>query len=116
MKQTKRPVNIHQAYHAHVYFNETTKSYAKLLCNTVSEKFNLKVGRFHEKLVGPHPQWSCQISFNHDDFDTLIPWLDEHKQELTIFVHGLTGNDLNDHTNYAYWLGEEDKLNISQFL
>ncbi len=59
--------------------------------------------------------WSCQITFGHKDFDALIAWLDEHRQGLTVLVHGLTGDDLRDHTNYAYWLGEPKPLNLAQF-
>ena len=115
MKETKRPVNLHKAYHAHVYFDDTTKIYARKLCDEIGEKFNLNVGRFHEKPIGPHPCWSCQISFGIKDFETFIPWLDENRKELTIFVHGLTGNDLKDHTDFAYWLGQEAKLNLGMF-
>jgi len=115
MKETKRPVNLHKAYHAHVYFDDKTKDYARKLCDEVGEKFSLKVGRFHEKLVGPHPRWSCQITFGKKDFETFIPWLDENRKELTIFVHGLTGDDLKDHTDFAYWLGQEVELNLGIF-
>lgn len=116
MKAVKRPINNHTHYHAHVYFNETTKAYAKILCQQAGQVFNLKVGRFHEKLVGPHPCWSCQISFTCEDFEHFIPWLNIKRKALTVFVHGLTGNDLNDHTEFAYWLGDEQTLNLAQFL
>ena len=115
MKEIKRPVNFHKAYHAHVYIDDTTKDDARKLCDEVGEKYHLKVGRFHEKLVGPHPRWSCQIAFGMKDFETFIPWLDENRKELTIFVHGLTGDDLKDHTDFAYWLGQEVELNLGIF-
>lgn len=115
MKQTKRPVNLHKVYHAHVYFDDKTAVYARELCNSVDQNFGLKVGRFHEKLVGPHPRWSCQITFGKKDFEAFIPWLDESRQELTVFVHALTGDDLKDHTDFAYWLGQEVELNLDIF-
>tara|TARA_R110002074_G_scaffold399975_1_gene594303 strand:+ start:540 stop:896 length:357 start_codon:yes stop_codon:yes gene_type:complete len=115
MTDTKRPINFHKAYHAHVYFDEETKVSAKKLCDASAEQFHLKVGRFHEKLVGPHPRWSCQVTFSSKDFDRYIPWLDENKESLTVFVHGLTGDDLKDHTEFAYWLGQEVKLNLDFF-
>lgn len=115
MTKIKRPVNLHKAYHAHVYFDETTKVGAKKLCIEASDRFNLKIGRFHEKLVGPHPRWSCQILFATKDFEAFIPWLDQNRKELTILVHGLTGDNLKDHTDFAYWLGQEVELNLSVF-
>lgn len=115
MTQTKRPVNLHKAYHAHVYFDEASKLFAKNLCQAAGEKFGLRVGRFHEQLVGPHPSWSCQINFGRKDFDRFIPWLDTQRGELTVLVHALTGNDLQDHTEFAYWLGEAVELDLRMF-
>ena len=115
MSNTKRPVNAHKAYHAHIYFEESTKAHAKYLCEQSAEQFQLRVGRFHEKLVGPHPRWSCQVNFGTKDFDAYISWLDEQRKDLTIFVHALTGNDWQDHTDFAYWLGEEVPLNLGVF-
>jgi aromatic ring-cleaving dioxygenase len=79
------------------------------------ESLKVQVGRVHEKLVGPHPQWSCQLAFSAAEFDKVIPWLDEHREGLDVFVHGLTGNDLEDHTAHTYWLGNEHKLVLSVF-
>ncbi|HSW17592.1 MAG TPA: DOPA 4,5-dioxygenase family protein [Ramlibacter sp.] len=46
----------------------------------------------------------------------MIPWLDEHRQGLDVFVHGLSGNALEDHTTHAYWLGKEWPLDLSRFM
>lgn len=115
MNEPRRPLNLHKAYHAHVYFDEDTKVLARGLCDASADKFHLKVGRFHEKLVGPHPRWSCQISFGAKDFDDYISWLDRNRGDLTVFVHALTGDDWKDHTDFAYWLGEEVELNLRFF-
>ena len=53
-----RTVNNHRAYHAHVYFDETSHEFARDLCEQARGKFGLKIGRVHQKLVGPHPRWS----------------------------------------------------------
>lgn len=115
MSKIKRPVNSHQHYHAHVYFEQETLDFASNLCKEAGELFNLPVGRVHEKLVGPHPKWSCQITFTADDFDTFIPWLEENRGGLTVLVHALTGNNLEDHTTHAYWLGDSEELDVSMF-
>jgi len=56
----RRPVNMHKAYHAHVYFDEATHAFAADLCQRAGQRFGLRVGRVHQELVGPHPRWSCQ--------------------------------------------------------
>lgn len=115
MNTPRRPQNLHKAYHAHVYFGPETVDEARALVTEAGEKFKLQVGRVHEKLVGPHPRWSCQLAFSAGEFDRLIPWLDERRGALDVFVHGLTGNDLEDHTTHAYWLGREWPLKLEMF-
>ncbi|MFT7095134.1 MAG: DOPA 4,5-dioxygenase [Alcanivorax sp.] len=34
---------------------------------------------------------------------------------LTVFVHGLSGDDLRDHTELVMWLGESLPLDLSIF-
>ena len=115
MSTPKRPVNDYQHYHAHVYFDADSIDFARDLCTKASENFSLKMGRVHEKPVGPHTMWSCQLLFKNKDFDALIPWLDDNRDGLTVFVHPLTGDDLKDHTDLASWLGDEVALNLSCF-
>jgi len=115
MKTIKRPVNSHKTYHAHVYFEKESLVFATTLLQDARDRFNLKLGRIHQKLVGPHPRWSCQILFGSKDFDRLLPWLESNRENLSILVHGLTGDDLLDHTENAYWLGDSIELNLSIF-
>ena len=109
------PENIYPAYHAHVYFDAESAAKARRLCTAAKQELDVKVGRFHEKLVGPHPCWSCQIKFEKTAFNGVITWLENRRDQLTIFVHGLTGDDLADHTDHTHWLGEPLPLDLSVF-
>ncbi len=113
---TKRPRNIFTDYHAHIYFDESTIEHATTLCERAGKLFHINVGRIHNNPVGPHPSGSCQLTFNHLLFDQLIPWLEENRRGLTILVHAVTGNNLEDHTTNAAWLGDEVSLDISMFV
>lgn len=115
MSAAKHPQNVYPAYHAHVYFDQTTLPQATELCRQAGELFTVEVGRVHRKNVGPHPRWSCQLSFDRDEFEQIIPWLEQHRAGLSILVHGLTGDDLADHTTHAAWLGEKLLLNLAVF-
>jgi len=115
MIEIQRPINIHSYYHAHVYFDSHTMQFASDLCAQAGKLFKVDVGRVHQKPVGPHPKWSCQISFSEHEFKQLIPWLSDNRAGLTILVHAQTGNNLKDHTDYAYWLGDSIQLNLSIF-
>ena len=112
---TRRPENSYPSYHAHVYFDQNSLAAARNLCTRAGELFGVAVGRFHQKPVGPHPRWSCQLAFDAAQFDELIPWLERHREGLTVLVHGLTGDDLADHTEHASWLGEPVELDVSIF-
>lgn len=111
----RRPVKVHDAYHAHIYFDASTVEQARTLASDAWRRFYVQLGRLHEKEVGPHPRWSVQIAFEASQFDELVPWLDAHRGGLDILVHGDTGDDLKDHTDYAYWLGNEVPLKLEMF-
>jgi aromatic ring-cleaving dioxygenase len=111
----RRPRNVHSSYHAHVYFDERSEQDARSLCERAATQFGVSMGRMHRRPVGPHPYWSCQLSFDSTQFGALIPWLDANRGRLDILVHGVTGQHLEDHSTHAYWLGEPAKLDLSVF-
>ena len=104
-----------KGYHAHVYFDATTIDQALALCEEAAQLFGVKMGRVHERPVGPHPDWSCQLAFGPELFGRLVPWLALHRQGLVVFLHPETGNDLLDHTEHAIWMGAIRPLNVSVF-
>lgn len=111
----RRPEKSTPAFHAHLYYDAETVEQARAIRDEAGRLFNVQLGRVHEMEVGPHPRWSCQLAFDADEFDRIVPWLDEHRNGLDIFVHGLSGDELADHTTYAYWLGNEWPLKLEMF-
>ena len=112
----RRPENLYQRYHAHVYFDADTVAQARALCQRVAEECpSVAMGRVHERLVGPHPRWSCQLAFGREQFDGVIARLDAGRNGLTVFVHGLTDDDYADHTAHAMWLGDAAELDLRMF-
>ncbi|KHT46595.1 DOPA 4,5-dioxygenase family protein [Vibrio sinaloensis] len=109
------PKNLHQHYHAHVYFDEHTSDIAYSLRDYAREELELSVGRFNRGLVGPHLSWSFSIDFDSKQFDKVIDWLDKNRQEMSVLVHAVTDNEYQDHTDFAYWLGESLPLKLSIF-
>ena len=104
--------NIVKGYHAHVYFDQQSLAQAQSLCFKAGELFATEVGRFHQKPVGPHPCWSCQLKFDQDNHTEITTWLALNRNQLNVLIHPLTGNDLLDHTDYAAWLGAPQLLNL----
>ncbi len=103
-------------FHAHVYYDAGTLAQARELCERASAQFPVTMGRMHERPVGPHPCWSCQLAFDPDQFGTVIPWLALHRGGLVVFIHTQTGDDLKDHTDHAMWMGQMMELDLSIFV
>ena len=104
-----------QEFHAHVYFDAATVEQAVDLCERADARFPIKMGRVHEKLVGPHPMWSCQLAFSADVFGAIMPWLAVNRNGLIIFTHPETGDVVKDHTEHAIWMGAVMEMNLTVF-
>ncbi|MEP4038472.1 MULTISPECIES: DOPA 4,5-dioxygenase family protein [unclassified Pseudophaeobacter] len=104
-----------QSYHAHVYFDAESVAEARTLCETAAAEFGVPMGRVHEKPVGPHPMWSCQLAATPEQFAKLLPWLALNRGELIIFAHPETGNELEDHRDHGIWLGTGLDLDLTIF-
>tara|TARA_R110002012_G_scaffold129814_4_gene282278 strand:- start:22 stop:366 length:345 start_codon:yes stop_codon:yes gene_type:complete len=102
-------------YHAHVYFDAESASAARVLRESIERQFDIEMGRFHEKPVGPHPRGSYQVAFRPDQFADVMPWLTLNRGDLTVFVHAETGDELADHTKHVIWLGPSESLKVGMF-
>ena len=103
-----------EGFHAHVYYDPETRPVAERLREAIGGGFAVQLGRWHDKPVGPHPVSMYQVAFAVAEFPRLVPWLMLNRANLTIPVHPLTGNDYDDHANYALWLGTPLPLRLDQ--
>ena len=107
------PTPTIRGFHAHVYFGPDTLDQARALCEAAAQQFPaLLLGRVHEKPVGPHPDWSCQLAFKPELFGELIPWLAMRRGGLVVFIHPISNNDLVDHRDRAMWMGAVRPLKL----
>ncbi len=102
------------SWHAHVYFDAGSRDVAWALREVIERRFGSAVdmGRFHERPVGPHPQWSYQVAFPQAGFSEVVAWLTLNHGALDVFVHPNTGDALRDHRDCALWLGKSHTLNL----
>ena len=103
-----------ESWHAHVYFDSTSRDAARAFREVVAAQFGIRVelGRFHERPVGPHPQWSYQIAFGPAEFPEVVAWLALNHGALDVFVHPNTGDQLRDHRDSAIWIGKSYQLDL----
>lgn len=103
-----------RSWHAHVYFDASSRDAAWGLRESVVAHFGDKIamGRFHERPVGPHPRWSYQIEFPPSGFAEVVSWLTLNHGKLDVFLHPNTDDELRDHRDSAVWIGKSYELNL----
>lgn len=111
MADVTDPAKIH-GYHAHVYYDQSSRDTAARLREEVARSFEVELGRWREEPVGPHPQSMYQVKFGAGEFARIVPWLMLNRSGLTILIHPETGDDYQDHAENALWLGEKLKLRL----
>jgi aromatic ring-cleaving dioxygenase len=99
-------------YHAHVYYDTTTKPSAEQLAEAIGNQFPVKFGGFFDEPVGPHPVANLQIIFTTAEFQNVVPWLMLNREGLDILVHPLTDDSVHDHSRHALWLGSPVALRL----
>jgi DOPA 4,5-dioxygenase len=104
-----------KGFHAHVYYDPATRDAAVRVRDGLAERFEVELGRWHDKPIGPHPKSMYQVKFSPSEFGKLVPWLMLNHEGLDVLIHPSTDDDVGDHTHRALWLGEKLALNI-QFL
>lgn len=111
MKDPDRITNCH----AHIYFNRDELERARALADAARDRFDVGVGRFHVRPVGPHPRGSCQLTVQPRQFGDFARWVVLNRGELAIFAHANTGDDRADHTQHVIWFGPSEELDLSIF-
>jgi aromatic ring-cleaving dioxygenase len=99
-------------YHAHVYYSAETLPTAERLRAALDANFPVELGPNSGAQVGPHPVPQFQMIFAAAQFQTVVPWLMLNRGGLDILIHPLTDDMLDDHTDYALWLGTPIKLKL----
>ncbi len=104
-------------YHAHVYYDlATSRGRAELLRERVGAAFpQARLGRWHDELVGPHPQSMYQIAFPTKMLGNFVPWLMLNRDGLTVLLHPETGDNYTDHSTHAAWFGAVLPLRLDVF-
>jgi aromatic ring-cleaving dioxygenase len=101
-----------EGYHAHLYYDPETRPTAARLRTAIGERFQGRIGSWHDEPVGPHPVAMYQVAFAVEEFPAFVPWLMLNRERLNILVHPLTDDSVADHTRFALWLGTPLPLRV----
>ena len=100
------------SYHAHIYYDPaTSRESAERVRDAIAQRFSVRLGRWHDVAVGPHPNPMFQVAFLPALFSSFVPWLMLNRAGLTVLVHPNTGAPRDDHLVHPLWLGAVLPLN-----
>ena len=99
-------------YHAHIYYDDETREKAARLRQEIWAKFDVRMGRFRDRAVGPHPQPMFQAEFDPNVFPEIVPWLMYNRDGLTILLHPDAEDAYDDHPHYPFWMGKKLRLRL----
>lgn len=90
------------------------KEYARALHSAIRREFpELKVYRFWDVPIGPHPQPMFEVDvFSTEQLGAALSYLVENKGPLSVLIHPNTGDAPGDHSVRATWLGPKIELDV----
>lgn len=95
-----------EAFHAHIYYrNPDERAAAERVRSAIEARFPVRLGRWRDEPVGPHPEPMFQVAFAAAVFPQIVPWLMLHREGLVVLVHPETGRPRDDHLKRAAWMG-----------
>lgn len=103
-------------FHAHVYFESTTRALAAALREKAARELDLSLGvsRLIDRAIGPHPVPMFEIDFEESHLEEMIQWLNQNRGPLSVLIHRHRQPELVEHTTNAIWLGAPLPLKLDE--
>lgn len=104
-----------RSWHAHVYFDAARRDAAWALRERIAAALGerVRIGRFNEVPVGPHPEGSYELDIAPAQLGAVLGWLALNRGALDVLVHPNSQDELRDHRDCALWFGQAHALNLA---
>ncbi|GAA6006506.1 hypothetical protein JCM11491_004987 [Sporobolomyces phaffii] len=103
------------AYDFHIYYSTQPQlEHARKLHSRIRYEFpELRVYKFWEQPIGPHPEPMFEVNtFTPSQFGALFGFLTAYRGDLNVLIHPNTDDELADHTTKATWMGNKLELKV----
>jgi len=103
----------------HIYYipnDENETKFARELHERVRREFpELRIYKFWDKAVGPHPTAMFEVNiFNPHQTGAFFAWLVVNRGPCSVLIHPNTGDGYKDHMELATWMGRPWSLNADK--
>lgn len=124
MKRTYRynsewmPKGFKHDFDAHIYFNTAEIDVITGLKQALARDFSneeIFIGDIIPEPIGPHTLPMLEVNFSKAQYNQIVGWLQRERKSLNILVHPQSGDDYDDHTQGAVWLGQAVSLKLEVF-
>lgn len=99
-------------WHCHIYFPMERRDVAVRLNTEIQDRFPIWDYRWMDRSNFLHPTPMFRFQFKRDDLADFLEYLTLNRDDLSVLVHAISGDDIIDHTQHAMWLGEPLTLGI----
>lgn len=101
-------------YHAHIYYEKSSRLSAGQLREEIFRNFagRVRVHNLIDEPIGPHPLPMFEVDIPSTQLADVKMWLDQHHGSHSILIHPLTGDDLADHRDHPQWIGPALPLDL----
>ena len=124
MKRTYRynsewmPRGFKHDFDAHIYFKPTEFDVITGLKEALAREIQsaeIFIGDIIPEPIGPHTLPMLEVNFSKAQYNQIVGWLERERKGLNILVHPQSGDDYDDHTQGAVWLGQAVPLKLEVF-
>ena len=99
-------------WHCHVYFIPGQRDRAVRLNEDIQDRFRIWDYRWLDAPNPLHPLPMFRFQFLREDLAQFIEWITLNRNDLSVLIHAITGDDMFDHAYNAMWLGQPLTLNL----
>jgi len=102
-----RDIRDIKGFHFHVYYSNDSREKARELFNYFGSN-----AHWYDKPIGPHTQPMFVVEETPSHMEDVYKFMILNRGDLSVLIHPITKNELEDHTTSVGWLGKPVPLDL----
>lgn len=105
---TMRSIDTIKGFHFHVYYSNANMEYASKLFGHFPD------AHWYDMPIGPHTQPMFVVEIAPSTMGEVYQFMILNRNGLSVLIHPITANELEDHTTSVGWLGTPVPLDLDR--